>query len=58
MNKEVRIIDSSNNESNNNNIYISKGIDENGALLVADSLNNIQAISSGEVSVRGLYGYT
>ena len=43
--------------SNKQSIYISRGIDENGALLVEDSAGIIKAISSGEVSVRGVYGY-
>jgi BirA family biotin operon repressor/biotin-[acetyl-CoA-carboxylase] ligase len=33
------------------------GIDENGALLVKDDEGNEEAIISGEVSVRGVYGY-
>lgn len=37
--------------------FISRGIDKTGALLVEDSEGNRQAISSGEVSVRGIYGY-
>lgn len=37
--------------------YISRGIDETGALLVENSEGGIIAVSSGEVSVRGLYGY-
>ena len=61
--KEVRIIDNSkcgntNSSSPDCDIFISKGIDENGSLLVADSENKIHAISSGEISVRGLYSYT
>ena len=63
LGKEVRLI---NNQLENDKItgsaeegiYISKGIDETGALLVSDSDNNIRAISSGEISVRGLYTYT
>ena len=63
LEKEVRLI--SNQLENDKitgtfeeGIYISKGIDETGALLVADSENKIRAISSGEISVRGLYDYT
>ncbi|MCR5214362.1 MAG: biotin--[acetyl-CoA-carboxylase] ligase [Eubacterium sp.] len=37
--------------------FISRGIDKTGALLVEDKTGNIISISSGEVSVRGLYGY-
>ena len=63
LGKEVRLI---NNQLENDKItgtfeegiYVSKGIDETGALLVADTENNIRAISSGEISVRGLYTYT
>lgn len=33
------------------------GINQNGALLVEDDDKNIETIVSGEVSVRGLYGY-
>ncbi|MDO5411657.1 MAG: biotin--[acetyl-CoA-carboxylase] ligase [Lachnospiraceae bacterium] len=36
---------------------VSEGIDETGALLVRREDGTRQAISSGEVSVRGLYGY-
>lgn len=34
-----------------------QGIDEEGRLLVKDEKGNIQAVMSGEVSVRGVYGY-
>lgn len=37
--------------------YISRGIDNTGALLVEDSLGEVQRIISGEVSVRGILGY-
>ena len=37
--------------------YISRGIDKTGALIVEDSCGNIKYVSSGEVSVRGVYGY-
>lgn len=36
---------------------ISKGIDETGALLVQKEDGTEEAITSGEVSVRGIYGY-
>ena len=36
---------------------ISRGIDETGRLIVEKSGGGIEAVSSGEVSVRGLYGY-
>ena len=35
-----------------------EGIDENGALLVRRADGAVSAIQAGEVSVRGLYGYT
>ena len=38
-------------------IYLSKGINERGELLVEDKQGNQKTILSGEVSVRGLYGY-
>ncbi len=38
--------------------YIARGIDKTGALLVENSAGEIIPITSGEVSVRGLYGYT
>ena len=38
--------------------YIAKGINKTGALLVQDSSGDVISVSSGEVSVRGLYGYT
>ena len=41
----------------NSEKVISRGIDENGALLVEDAEGIIKAVISGEVSVRGLYGY-
>lgn len=36
---------------------ISKGIDRNGGLIVNDSYGKSEVIVSGEVSVRGVYGY-
>ncbi len=36
---------------------ISEGIDEMGNLLVRDEQGEIQKVNSGEVSVRGIYGY-
>ena len=38
-------------------IRTSHGIDEGGALIVSDENGNEEKIISGEVSVRGLYGY-
>ena len=37
--------------------YISKGIDNTGALLVEDNTGEVHRIISGEVSVRGILGY-
>ncbi len=34
-----------------------KGIDERGQLLVTDEAGNVRPVFSGEVSVRGIYGY-
>jgi BirA family biotin operon repressor/biotin-[acetyl-CoA-carboxylase] ligase len=36
---------------------VSKGIDETGALIIVREDGTEERISSGEVSVRGLYGY-
>lgn len=38
-------------------ICVSSGIDETGALLVTKEDGSVEAITSGEVSVRGIYGY-
>ena len=38
-------------------VRFAHGIDETGALLVSDKDGKIERIISGEVSVRGLYGY-
>ena len=45
------------NESGDAEKVISRGIDETGALLVEDICGNMKSIISGEVSIRGLYGY-
>ena len=37
--------------------YISRGIDDSGALLAESKDGNVIRVTSGEVSVRGLYGY-
>jgi phosphorylcholine metabolism protein LicD len=51
--KQVQIVD-------NDNIRVMKaiGIDEYGRLLVENEEGYCEAVISGEVSVRGLYGYT
>jgi BirA family biotin operon repressor/biotin-[acetyl-CoA-carboxylase] ligase len=51
-NRTVKII-----EKDKERIMTATGIDENGALLVKDDEGNEEAIISGEVSVRGVYGY-
>jgi len=51
--KEVRVLDPAGEFSG-----VSEGINENGELLVRISDGSIKAIYAGEVSVRGLYGYT
>lgn len=53
MDKEVYII-----ENNDKKVRVSKGIDEIGRLIVYDEQSNEERIIAGEVSVRGLYGYT
>ena len=49
--KEVKILDPKGEYQ-----AVALGIDENGALIV-NSAGKIKRIISGEVSVRGLYGY-
>jgi BirA family biotin operon repressor/biotin-[acetyl-CoA-carboxylase] ligase len=55
MNKEVIL--NTRGIENTGERYISRGIDKTGALIVEDSCGNIKYVSSGEVSVRGVYGY-
>lgn len=50
--REVKII-----EKGCERVLTAIGIDQNGALLVKDEDGKLEAIISGEVSVRGLYGY-
>ena len=50
--REVKII-----EKEKERILTAVGIDENGGLLVEDKQGKQETIISGEVSVRGLYGY-
>ena len=61
LNSEVIIMDNaasvSEADTNTTNTYICRGIKENGALLIEDSSGHISSVSSGEVSVRGIYGY-
>jgi len=37
--------------------YITRGIDNSGALIVEDNAGTMHTISSDEISVRGLLGY-
>lgn len=53
--KEVRILDNANKEIDN--IGICEGITENGDLIVTMSDGTVRQVLSGEVSVRGIYGY-
>lgn len=50
--KEVKII-----EQDKERVLNAIGIDDRGGLIVEDSQGNQETIISGEVSVRGLYGY-
>ncbi len=50
--KEVKIVD-----KDNERVLMAMGIDERGGLLVKDKDGRMESIISGEVSVRGLYGY-
>ena len=50
--KQVRIIGNDKEE-----IYTAVGINPEGGLVVKDDGGNLKEIRSGEVSVRGLYGY-
>ncbi len=51
--RQVRII-----KRDGERIRTAIGINERGELLVKDDLGRIEEVFSGEVSVRGLYGYT
>ncbi len=50
--KEVKIV-----EKEQETVLKAIGVDRNGGLVVEDTEGNRRAIISGEVSVRGLYGY-
>lgn len=50
--REVRII-----EEDRERILTAKGIDRFGGLVVEDENGRRETVISGEVSVRGLYGY-
>ncbi len=49
---EVKVLD-----PNGEYVGVSEGIDPNGNLLVRDKSGKINKVYSGEVSVRGIYGY-
>lgn len=51
--RQVRVI-----ERDNEKIYTAVGIDSEGLLVVKNEDGSIETVRSGEVSVRGLYGYT
>lgn len=53
LNKEVRVL-----EPGNEYCGISRGINEKGELLVERENQTVEAVFAGEVSVRGVYGYT
>ena len=60
IDQEVRLIPvTSDNEAydERNEKYISRGIDDTGALIVENEQGEVRRVTSGEVSVRGLYGY-
>ncbi|MBO4863581.1 MAG: biotin--[acetyl-CoA-carboxylase] ligase [Eubacterium sp.] len=58
MNEEVVIVNSvSSGTSEPAKTFTCKGINNTGALLIEDNSGNISTVSSGEVSVRGIYGY-
>lgn len=50
--RQVKVVD-----KDGEMVYTAIGIDDGGSLLVKDDEGNIHGIISGEVSVRGLYGY-
>lgn len=52
-NRDVRVLSPSHEY-----IGTSRGINEEGELLVEDKSGQMHAVRSGEVSVRGIYGYT
>ena len=55
MNKEIIL--KAEEDKYKDETYISRGIDDSGALLVEGKDGNVIRVTSGEVSVRGLYGY-
>ena len=57
MNSEVVIINNTSSGTGSADTYICRGIEKTGALLIEDSSGRVSSVSSGEVSVRGVYGY-
>ncbi|MBR1772917.1 MAG: biotin--[Eubacterium sp.] len=55
MNKEIIL--KAEEDKYKDETYISRGIDDSGALLAESKDGNVIRVTSGEVSVRGLYGY-
>lgn len=53
LNTEVRVL-----EPGNEYCGVSRGINERGELLVERENRTVEAVFAGEVSVRGVYGYT
>ncbi len=56
LNKEIIL--TSDNIELPSGTYISRGIDSSGALIAENKVGEVICVRSGEVSVRGLYGYT
>ena len=52
MNQGVRVLAGENSYTG-----IARGIDESGCLLVEREDGSVDTVMSGEVSVRGIYGY-
>ena len=52
MNREVRVLDPKGEFQG-----ISRGMNQNGELLVEKEDGSVVCVYAGEVSVRGLYGY-
>ncbi len=52
VDRQVRLIDST-----GETVAVAKGMDKEGRLLICREGGNVEAVVSGEVSVRGIYGY-
>ncbi len=57
INRDNPVILSSQNVDFPDNPYTAIGINKEGALIVMDKHNTLHEITSGEISVRGVYGY-